>query len=61
VHVDEKGTEAAAATAVTAVGSASAAPSPPPLKVTVDHPFLFFIVEKGTGLVLFMGRIVDPG
>jgi serpin B len=60
VHVDEKGTEAAAATAGSAVATTSVPKPPPPLKVTVDHPFLFFIVEKDTGLVLFMGRVTDP-
>jgi serpin B len=60
VHVDEKGTEAAAATAASAVGTTAVQKPPPPLKVTVDHPFLFFIVEKDTGLVLFMGRVTDP-
>lgn len=60
VHVDEKGTEAAAATAVVGARTTSVETPPPPLKVTVDHPFLFFILEKDTGLVLFVGRVVDP-
>jgi serpin B len=60
VHVDEKGTEAAAATAVVMAETTAVPSAIPPLKVTVDHPFLFFIVERDTGLVLFMGRIVDP-
>jgi serpin B len=25
-----------------------------------DHPFLFFVVEKTSGLILFMGRVADP-
>jgi len=58
VKVDEKGTEAAAATAVVvAKGGGAPAPATP---FVVDHPFLYFIVEKTTGLVLFMGRVVDP-
>ena len=58
VKVDEKGTEAAAATAVVmAEGGGMPAPSVP---FNADHPFLFFIVDKPSGLVLFMGRVADP-
>jgi serpin B len=58
VDVDEEGTEAAAATAVVmAVGGA--APPPPPI-FRADHPFLFFIRERTTGSILFMGRMADP-
>lgn len=59
VEVDEKGTEAAAATAVTM--KAMAAPvEEPPIEFRADHPFLYAIVEKSTGTILFMGRVVDP-
>jgi serpin B len=56
VEVDEKGTEATAATAVmiweTAVRQ---------LKIfRADHPFLFYILDKETGTILFFGRLVDP-
>lgn len=57
VKVDEKGTEAAAATAVAAVGGG---PPPKPVELRIDHPFLFVVVDKATGLILFMGRVVDP-
>ena len=60
VKVDEKGTEAAAATAV-AVGYAGVPPPAPTNEFRADHPFLFVIREKSTGLFLFMGRVVDPG
>ncbi len=58
VKVDEKGTEAAAATAV--VMPRGAAMRPPAAELKVDHPFLFFIVDRPTGLVLFMGRVTEP-
>lgn len=61
VRVDEEGTEAAAATVVTGVATTSVEKPPPPLEVVVDHPFLFFIVDRDTRLVLFMGRVNDPG
>ncbi len=60
VAVDEKGTEAAAATAVVMAKAGSAAPTEPPPEVTFDHPFLFFVIDRASGLVMFMGRVVDP-
>ena len=56
VKVDEKGTEAAAATAVT-VGLTSIMPSS---VFRADHPFIFVIQEKETGNILFLGKVVDP-
>lgn len=58
VKVDEKGTEAAAATAVvmelTSVG-------PDQSRIfKADHPFIFIIQEKQTGNILFLGKIIDP-
>jgi serpin B len=58
VKVDEKGTEAAAATAV--VMAKGGGMPQKGIEMVVDHPFLFFIVDKQSGLVLFMGRVVDP-
>jgi serpin B len=60
VKVDEKGTEAAAATAVVMAAPMGAAPAPPPFVFRADHPFLFFIRDRQTGLVVFMGRVADP-
>lgn len=58
VKINEKGTEAAAATAI--VGRESSAPVDPPKKVLVDKPYLFFIRDVPTGAVLFTGRVVAP-
>jgi serpin B len=58
VKVDEKGTEAAAASAV--VMQAMAIMGDQPVIVKVDHPFLFLIIDKKTGTILFMGRINNP-
>jgi serpin B len=58
VSVDEAGTEAAAATGVI-VGVTSAPLNP--VKVTLDHPFIFFIRDVPTGAILFIGRVMNPG
>lgn len=57
VAVDEKGTEAAAATAV--VVSDTAAPMDPKV-VKLDRPFIFFIRDIQTGAVVFVGRVANP-
>jgi len=58
VKVDEKGTEAAAASAV--VMTTEGAAAEPMARFDADHPFLFMIRDNQTGLVLFMGRVADP-
>jgi serpin B len=55
VAVAEKGTVAAAATAVTVETMAVA--MPPPTTITFDRPFLFFVREHG-GPILFAGQVV---
>jgi serpin B len=59
VKVDEKGTEAAAATAVLMPRAASAAMRAPK-EFKADHPFLFVIRDRKTGAFLFLGRVADP-
>ena len=57
IAVDEKGTTAAAATGV---GIESSIAFLPPQQLTVDWPFLTFIVHQPTGAILFAGWVVDP-
>ncbi len=59
IEVNEKGTEAAAATAIT-IRLTSAMPVVDPFHMVVDRPFLIAIVDDNTGLILFMGAISDP-
>ena len=63
VDVDEKGTEAAAATAVVMAPTSAAVPNEPPKPVVfrADHPFLLMIQDNRTGAILFMGRMLIPG
>ena len=56
--MDEKGTEAAAASAV--IMAARGMPSRPPREIKADQPFLFLIRDNASGLVLFLGRVNDP-
>ena len=57
VNVDEVGTEAAAATAISV--TTATVVSPPDLTLTIDHPFIFLIRDRQTGLILFMGKVVS--
>jgi serine protease inhibitor len=59
IEVNEKGTEAAAATSIT-LKLTSAMPVEEPFHMKVDRPFLVAIVDDETGLILFMGAISDP-
>ncbi|XP_075470567.1 alpha-1-antiproteinase-like [Ascaphus truei] len=54
IEIDERGTEASAAT-----GSEIVAFSLPPT-IKVDHPFLLMIYEETHKTLLFIGRVVDP-
>jgi serpin B len=54
VAVDEKGTEAAAATAVVMRERGM------PPSFVADRPFVFLIRDRKTGSILFLGRVVDP-
>lgn len=61
VDVHEKGTEAAAATAV--IMKTLSAPIRPKVELVnfhADHPFVFLIRDNRTGSILFAGRVVNP-
>ena len=60
VAVDEEGTEAAAATAVVMDGADAAHERPQPKVFSADHPFIFLIRHRASGLLLFMGRLLEP-
>jgi serpin B len=58
VEVNEEGTEAAAATASVAKGGTAEPPREVVFKA--DHPFLFFVRDRTTQAVLFVGRVAKP-
>ncbi len=57
IAVDEQGTTAAAATGAVVVQTSAVVFSQ---QLTVDLPFLTFIVHQPTGTILFAGWVVDP-
>jgi serpin B len=62
LEVNEKGAEAAAATAVVMTwgGSGYMIGGSEPPEVRVDHPFLFLLIDRSTNAILFMGRVTNP-
>ena len=59
IDVAEKGTEAAAATAVVIRPAGALLPSVG-LVINADRPFIYFLYDQPTGAILFMGRVQDP-
>ena len=59
VDVDEEGTEAAAVTAIV-MRAAVAQPDNEPLLLEFNHPFLFLIRDRQSGLILFIGKVTNP-
>ena len=59
VDVSEEGTEAAAATGVTMHATVMRMPEPA-VVFRADHPFLFLIRDTRSGVVLFIGRLMNP-
>jgi serpin B len=55
IEVNEKGTKAVAVTMMSMRVKCSMGPQPPPPQVdfVADHPFAYFIVEEGTGTIVF--------
>ena len=56
IGVNEKGTEATAATGVVMLTSGIVSD----IQLHFDRPFLFFIEDRRNGCILFMGKVEDP-
>lgn len=61
VDLDERGTRAAAVTAVIARAVSAPLDPPPPFDLRLDRPFTWGIEEAATGTLLFVGIVEDPG
>lgn len=59
IDLNEEGTEAAAATALT-MRAGAAMRQAEPVPFVADHPFLYMIRDNRTGGILFIGRLADP-
>lgn len=59
VDVDEKGTEAAAATGIVMHAGAILRRQPPE-EFKADHPFIFLLRDTRSGVILFLGRYLGP-
>ncbi|MFA6481413.1 MAG: serpin family protein [Bacteroidales bacterium] len=53
INVNEDGTEAAGVTSMWGIMGS-------PYGLFFDHPFTYVIAERSTGLILFIGQVMDP-
>ncbi|CAM0879340.1 unnamed protein product [Alopecurus aequalis] len=61
IEVNEEGTEAAAVTMISCkLTSLRSALPPPRVDFVAEHPFAYFVVEEGTGAIVFAGHVLDP-
>ncbi|MHA1191675.1 MAG: serpin family protein, partial [Promethearchaeota archaeon] len=58
VEVNERGTEAAAVTALRVIGGALGPAKPPDFRA--DHPFIFLLIDSNTRTILFIGKVMNP-
>lgn len=56
IEVNESGSTAAAATSHTIKRRSASLP----VTFTVNHPFMFFVIDKTSGMILFMGKFTQP-
>ena len=59
VEVNERGTEAAAVTAIRMLGAAMV-PTVKPTEFRMDHPFIFLLIDYNTRTILFIGKVMNP-
>jgi serpin B len=57
ISVDENGTEGAAATGFAVQNRAMPMIPPQPVTFKADHPFMYLVVHKQTGAIVFLGKV----
>lgn len=57
IEINENGTEGAAATGVSVMNRAMPVAPVDPTPFVADHPFLYAVVHKQTGAVVFLGKV----
>lgn len=60
IELDERGTEAAAATGVVIAVRGMRVDAPEPPRFIADRPFAFMLRDRETGTILFTGRVEQP-
>jgi len=60
IDVVEKGTTAAAVTVTGIATTGGGSQTPPRVTFRVDQPFLYFVFDRSSSTILFMGRVSDP-
>jgi len=58
IEVSETGTEAAAASA--AIIGLKSSLRDDPVRFNANHPFIYFLIDRQTGCIIFTGRLVKP-
>ena len=61
ICVDENGTKAAAVTITSMGGIIGGVSMPMPLKVILDRPFVYMIIDHKMNLPIFMGVLMSAG
>ncbi|MEW5822602.1 MAG: serpin family protein [Cyanobacteriota bacterium] len=60
INLDEEGTEASAATAISAIGSGEDVDPEKPVIFNANHPFIFAIVNEYNNAIIFIGKFTQP-
>ena len=60
IDFSEKGVKAAAATVIVMMENAVAVSEDEPVEIKIDKPFMYFIRDKKTGEIWFVGTVYEP-
>ncbi|KAK4722827.1 hypothetical protein R3W88_013060 [Solanum pinnatisectum] len=60
IEVNEEGTEVAAVTAAIVMLQSQCVSIEKQIDFVADHPFLFLVRDESTGVMLFLGSVMNP-